>query len=173
MVLRVHYFNPTDQAVAVQVEVRGVGYRDTVVTRAEPYVTYNANISIPPQSSDTETQACDVPAGANFFAMTTFSHKQSVHTYIKDDQAVVFEAVNWLDPGRRDFPAPFISFSSGKLTYQCDYVNPTNRTITSGNSYATDEACIALAWFFPATKARTCINSTLLPVGIEPRRVED
>jgi hypothetical protein len=60
--------------------------------------------------------------------------------------------------GSHDWP---FDHAARQLTYQCDYVNPTGRTITSGSSPATDELCMAITYFFPATGARICVNNGL------------
>jgi hypothetical protein len=163
--LRLHYLNVTTDPISVHVELDAVAYdANTDVTRADAFVTYNTNIDIAAQSSKTETQTCDTPAGANFFSISTHSHKQSVATFVKDAAAILFQGTDFSDPGSLDVAtAPFITFASGQLTYQCDYVNPTNRNIQAGDSPALDEQCMAIAWFFPSTKPVICLNSIVLP----------
>ena len=46
-----------------------------------------------------------------------------------------------------------------RLSYSCTYSNPTNRTIRSGDSVSTDEECVAVGYFFPATSSFVCLNS--------------
>jgi len=45
---------------------------------------------------------------------------------------------------------PFFTFPNSTLTYQCDYVNPNNRTIVTGNNADTDEMCMVVGYYFPA-----------------------
>lgn len=168
--LRVHYQNPSpDQPISVAVEVEAVGYAaNTAVTRADPYVAYTGDISIPPKSSGSAVDTCQTPSGAQFFSMSTYSHKFSVHTYIKHGDAVVFESTDFANPGSGTWNAPFFSFASGKLTYQCDYVNPLNLTIRTGNSHQYEEECIAFAYYFPSTGPGVCYNGTILTPSVQP-----
>jgi hypothetical protein len=146
--------------ITAQALNRGVQY-----TASGTYVTYNANISIPPQTSgDVESKTCPVPPGAQFWRMTTHAHKQAVRTVVLDNLDVVFESTDWQNPGSQEWPAaPFFTFASNALTYACTYDNPTNRTITAGDSSATDEQCMAIGHYFPACLSRYCFNNFLLP----------
>jgi hypothetical protein len=160
--LQIHFFNATDQPIKGRVTLEaealaaGVAY-----TKTAGYVTYNANISIPPQTNgDIESFACAVPNGAQFWRMSTHAHKQAVRTAVKDGTTVAFQSTDWLQPGAATWTAsPFFTFATNALTYECEYNNPTNRTITSGDSEATDEMCMAIGYFFPATKPVFCVNS--------------
>jgi hypothetical protein len=172
---QMHYLNATDQPLTAHVTLdaealdAGVPYTQTAA-----YVTYNNNISIPAgagvggTAEDVETQTCDVPAGAKFWLMSTHAHKQATKTEVKDGSAtgpLVFSSTDWAHPGAMTFmtPATFYTFASNKLTYSCTYTNPTNRTIVSGNSAATDEMCMASGYYFPATRPRFCFNNFLIP----------
>ena len=58
---------------------------------------------------------------------------------------------------------PFYTFTSGTLTYECTYTNNgdnANSTIVSGPSAQTNEMCMGVGYFFPATGPRFCLNST-------------
>ncbi len=73
---------------------------------------------------------------------------------------ILFESSSFAHPGTVLFnQPPFLSLN--QLTYQCDYVNPTGRTITAGSNVATDELCMAITYFFPSTGARICVNNAL------------
>ena len=60
-------------------------------------------------------------------------------------------------------PSKFYTFSTGKLTYECTYNNPTGATIKTGDSAQTDEMCMATGYYFPATKATICYGNNILP----------
>jgi hypothetical protein len=100
--------------------------------------------------------------------MSTHAHKQAVHTEVRDGMPtstnVVFASDEWEHPGAKAWmTSPFYTFASGKLTYECTYNNPTNRTITTGDSAQTDEMCMATGYYFPATKATICYNNFIVP----------
>lgn len=168
--LQMHYYNASDDVIHAHVELNGYAHDDGVqVTAAAPFITYNNRISLGSGSPTNPTSAsvsgsCSVLEGSkrlNFYLLSTHSHKQSVHTYIRDGTTVVFESTSWEHPGERTWPsAPFFSFASDKLSYQCDYLNPTNRTITTGDSAELEEMCLAIGYYFPAASSagHFCLN---------------
>jgi hypothetical protein len=158
--LYIHYRNPTDNPLTTHVEVEPVPYaRGTEVTPARSFVTYNNSLNIPAgEIADSETQTCTVPPGAKFFYVTTYAHQQMVHAYVRDGITTVFESTDPFNPGSRSWTPPFFTFATGKLTHEFVYANPTNRTITSGPSNATDEEAITLSYFFPATAGKICFD---------------
>ncbi len=160
--LYIHYFNPTDMPVTGHVEVNAAFLDPTIpFTRADSLVSYNGSIDILPGQTKSETFTCTLPAGLKYLSLSTHSHKQSVHTYVREGvgDPILFESTSFAHPGTTFFPPPFLSLN--QLTYQCDYVNPTGRTIFSGSSVATDELCMAITYFFPGTGARICFNNFL------------
>ena len=72
---------------------------------------------------------------------------------------MVFESADWEHPGAKEMDSPFYSFQSGKLTYECTYDNASNRTITTGESAATDEMCMASGYYFPSNTPKFCFNN--------------
>ena len=78
----------------------------------------------------------------------------------------VFMSTNWEDPGAMTWSAaPFYTFTSGTMTYECTYNNTgsnMNATIHSGPSYQTDEICMGIGYYFPSTGPRFCFDSTSL-----------
>jgi hypothetical protein len=166
--LQMHYLNASDAAITVHVEIDAFGYAPgTRYVKTAPYITYNSSISIPPGATNhVETQTCNVPAGIRFWSMSTHAHKQSVHTDVKDGDAVLFQSTDWEHPGGVQWSAPsYYSFASGKLTYECTYANVKDNagiTVVDGPSAATNEMCMAVGYFFPANTSRMCLNNLLV-----------
>ncbi len=162
--VQMHYLNAGDADIAAHVVIDGETYAASeTYTPAAAFITYNTQISIPANSTGTAGGTCAVPAGAKFFSMSTHAHKQAIHTEVKDGAAMVFQSDDWEHPGTVDWAAePFYSFSTGSLSYRCNYNNTTNRTVTEGSSAETDEMCMAVGYFFPATGPKFCINSIAL-----------
>jgi hypothetical protein len=163
--LMLHAFNPTEEPAIAQITIEAQSLEPgTEYTETATFATWNASISLPAFTNGTvETQSCPAPAGASFWRLTTNSHKQSVLTQVRDGATVLFQGTNWEAPGAQLFSAaPFATFSTGQLTYECTYDNPTNRTITSGESFAVDEACMAVGYFFPATGPQVCYDGFLV-----------
>jgi hypothetical protein len=169
--IQMHYLNATDKVLPVRVTLNALTYAPTeTFTPAAAFVTYNSNISIPGGTPNVPGLAsaggdCTVSPSAKFFTMSTHAHKQAVKTEISDGGQMLFSSTDWEHPGARTFAdAPFYSFTSGKLTYRCDYKNPTGRRIEDGDSAVTDEMCMAIGYSFPATRPTLCINSAAIPL---------
>jgi hypothetical protein len=160
--LAIHYVNTGSTVLHASVELAAYAYPDgTQVTLAAPFTTFNINISIMPGSPTqpamgTASGSCSVPLDPTgkplrFFGMTSHTYKQGVHTFVKDGVDMVFETRNWQAPGASSWPvSPFYTFKSGTLFYQCEYSNPTDRTIMTGDDRVMDEMCATLGYFFPA-----------------------
>ena len=163
--VQMHYLNATEAPIMASVTIDAEAYAAAeTYTPAAAYVTYNTNIMVPAHSTGAAGGDCQVPAGAKFFAMSTHSHRFSTKTSVKDGGAMVFESNNWDHPGAKTWSAdPFYSFASGKISYRCEYNNDTANAIRTGDSAQTDEMCLAVGYFFPATAAKFCINSFTLP----------
>ena len=169
--LQMHYLNPSDQDIKVHVTINAEAFdAGTAFTPTAPYITFNGNINIPPGAmGDVETQSCTTPTGAKFWQMSTHAHKQAVKTEVKAATETVFSATDWEHPGSKFWmtPTEFYSFAgaNNRLTYSCTYNNTganAQRTITTGDSAATDEMCMAVGYFFPAERAVACLNSTVI-----------
>lgn len=166
---QMHYLNATDEPIQAHVTLNAVAHEAGVAyTKTAPYITYNAQISIPPNAmGDVERMTCAVPAGVKFWSMSTHSHKQSVATSVKDGQpnssALAFESTDWEHPGSETWmQAPFFTFATNQLTYECRYNNigsNSGSTVSSGPSAETDEMCMATGYYFPATKPLICLNN--------------
>lgn len=168
--IQMHYLNATDKVLPVRVTLNAITYvAAEAFTPASAFITYHSNIEIPggtPNLPGTASArgSCNVSPTAKFFTMSTHAHKQAVRTQISDGAQVLFSSADWEHPGNRSFSdEPFYSFSSGKLTYQCDYANSAGRTIYDGDSAVTEEMCMAIGYFFPATRPTLCINSAVIP----------
>jgi hypothetical protein len=167
--IQMHYNNRTDQVIKAHVVVNAWALKEnTEYTKTAAFVTFNGNISIPPNPEPKplhlEAQTCGVPTTSKFWMMTTHAHKQARYTRVRNGMPMVgdkvFESADWEHPGAKRWDAaPFFTFDSGKLTYECEYRNTTNRTIQDGDSAQTDEMCMASGYFFPATRPVFCYNN--------------
>lgn len=166
MFFQLHIANPTfDPFVArVTLDAQALG-AGAAYTKSGSFVTYNQNVQIPGSTiGHLESRTCSTPPGVRFWRLTTRTHGHATQTAIKDVASLVFESSDWSDPGAITFPAPsFFTFSTDKITYQCTYDNNGNNTIVTGEDFATNELCVAVGYFFPATKPRYCLDNLLLP----------
>lgn len=159
--VQMHYLNTTEEPIQAHVQIDAEAYDEGVeYIPTAAFITYNTNIDIAPMSTGTAGGECDLPDDVKFFTVSTHAHKQAVHTQVNDGTTMVFSSDNWEHPGAADWRAnPNYTFSSGKLTYRCDYDNQTANRIRTGDSAATDEMCMAVGYFFPATQPKYCLNS--------------
>ena len=158
--VQMHYFNPGTETIKAHVTINADALpAGAAFTKTAAYVTYNGSLSIGPGVTGPHSQTCNAPAGAKFWLMSTHAHKQAIKTEVLDGSTMVFESTDWEHPSASIWmAAPFQTFTSGKVTYRCTYKNETGRTITSGDSAATDEMCMASGYYFPATKSMFCYD---------------
>ncbi|HET7500768.1 MAG TPA: hypothetical protein VFK02_07185 [Kofleriaceae bacterium] len=170
MFLLMHFVNSTAAPVRAHVELDAYAYDDTLsVTLAGSFYTWSDKINLQPGSATSPTTgmvtgSCDVAANAKFYLLSTRTHKQGVHTMVTDAATTVFDSTSWEHPGKASWPkTPFYTFASGKLTYQCEYVNPNNYQIVSGDDATRQETCIAVGYYFPAPGGigAFCLDSTV------------
>ena len=171
--LQMHFLNSTSTVIHAQVELNAYAYDDGVqVTQAAPFFTVSTQIDLAPAALTPTTgtasgdcSVASVASDAKFFVMTTYTHKQGVHTSIKDGATTVFDSMSWEHPGTQSWNAsPFFSFTSGKLTYQCEYVNPNTYHIGYGDSVTTQEMCMTMGYYFPSADAtgHMCVDGVML-----------
>jgi hypothetical protein len=88
---------------------------------------------------------------------------QSTATDLKDGASILFMSTNWENPGAMTWlAAPFYTFASGAMTYECTYNNTganMAHVIHSGASLDTDEVCMGIGYFFPSTGPKFCLDT--------------
>jgi hypothetical protein len=163
LIVNMHYLNATGGPLTVHVTLNietlapGVTY-----TPSASFVTFNTQINIPPHGTQTVSGSCPVPAGAKFFTMSTHSHSHTTMDTVSDGTKTVLTTTDWSNPTKQTWASPFYEFASGKLTYQCQYDNQSDSTVTVGNSAQVNEMCMAVGYLFPASSTTFCLNSTEL-----------
>lgn len=179
--LQIHYLNTGSTKLPASVELNAYAYPDgTQVTFAAPFTTFNLNISIMPGSQAQPATgmvngSCPVPLDTTgkplrFFGLTSHTYKQGVHTFVKDGVDTILDNTDWEHPKTSSWPvSPFYTFKSGTLFYQCEYSNPTDRTIKTGDDPTMDELCMTTGYFFPAPTdgiarglGHFCSNSSMI-----------
>jgi hypothetical protein len=164
----IHYINSTDAPITTHFSVDAFKLDDDVPhTETAPLLTYNNSIAIPPNARNhVESATCPLPTGVKFWHASTHSHKQTMHNAIKDGSSTVFEATDWEHPGQKTWDAPFFTFTSPDLTWECTYDNTGSNkgtTVTAGPTAQTNEMCMARMFMIPATKPYFCVWDTSIP----------
>ncbi|MCX5742862.1 MAG: hypothetical protein NT062_10240, partial [Proteobacteria bacterium] len=161
---QMHYLNTSDLPIQAHVTLNAEAYDAGVAfTPTAAYVTYNADLNIPPGDSTTAPQSCTVPTTSKFWTMSTHVHHRGTKTEVKDAAAMKFSSTNWEHPGAAAWNPGFNTFASGKLTYTCSYHNELTTNVQDGNSAVDNEMCMAVGYFFPATKPTICYSGVVLP----------
>lgn len=164
VILQMHYLNARPESLrpSATLTIR-LHARDDYV-RAAPFVTFDTNIRVPAGAMGASRGTCVVPEGAKFFLASTHSHKFTTRARVLDGDEVVVDTDDWEHPKMTQWTAePFRTFRTGHLTYECTYNNTSPSTLTTGDSAQTDEMCMAIGYFFPATGMRFCVDEFVLP----------
>ena len=160
---QMHYLNATDAPIQAHVTLDAFALEAAeTFTQTAAFITYNSSINIPAgATNEVESMTCSTPPNMKFWLMSTHAHKQATKMTVKDGATEMFSSTDWEHPGAALFMTPpeFYTFQTDRITYECTYDNPTNRTITSGDSAATDEMCMAVGYMFPATRPQLCVNN--------------
>jgi hypothetical protein len=148
-----HYINTGSTPLEVHILLNVEKIQTTNFQRAGALVSFNTSINVPPMGDQTVSGSCSTPAGANFFILSTHTHKHATLASIHDGSATGPELVHttdWENPDTKVWlQAPFYNFT-GKLYYSCTYHNDTTTAITVGTSAIRNEMCMAVTYFFPA-----------------------
>lgn len=164
--VRIHFINTGTDPIKSSVQLAAYALDDSVAyTKTASYVTYNSEISVPPMSSGrVVSKTCDLSATGNadakFWMMTTLVHRFATRFVVKDGTQTMIDRTEREDLVAKRFDPPFVTFSGGKLTYECTYTNPNTFMIIDGDSMQYDESCMTAGYFFPAKTSVFCQNQT-------------
>jgi hypothetical protein len=167
LMLNLHYLNAGTKPLTVRALVNAE-YATGSFERAGAFITFNTQIKIPAQGSQTVSGRCKLPEGGKFFTMSTHSHRYTTAASVSLLQSgrVTKELVSttdWEHPVIARWDAPFlIPSDTEELQYSCTYKNDTDQIITVGESASENEMCMAVGYYFPATGSTFCLNSLTL-----------
>jgi hypothetical protein len=180
LVLNMHFINPGTEVLYPKVKLN-VLLASNVQEKAAVMVSFNTRINIPPATqsgpgTQTVSGTCTPPAGAQFFAMSTHTHKHATAAVVNflagggSSQEIVHTGVtqsypadqlqgsgtDWEHPGVGQWTAPnYLVVNSGDtFTYSCTYENNGSAPVTVGETAASNEMCMAVGYYFPAGAAR-------------------
>jgi hypothetical protein len=159
--IELHFLNATASPITGSADLSAFALATGVYTRTAAYMTYNGNISVPAMSIATVSANCAVPPSTRFWWFSTQTHRFATNATLRSGSQTLVVTTDWQNPAVAQFgPPTFYQFASGeRLTYECTYNNTLTQTITTGDSWATDENCVGLAYFFPATTPLLCFNN--------------
>jgi hypothetical protein len=163
MLLVLYLPNPTSEPIRGSAILRAdLLPPDAPYTRTATYLSFNANIAIPPMSLGSSVSAtCAAPVGASFWHLSTRTHRRGTLSELRDDATTLVSSSDWENPAVTQFTAPaFHVFSPAGMTYRCTYDNPDNVLVQPGDDPSTQEVCMGIGYFFPATRPTLCVTST-------------
>jgi hypothetical protein len=165
IVLNMHFVNPGSDTAHPQVKMNYL-YAQNFQYQAAPMVSFNTGINVPAAAADgtpgtqTVRGTCSAPAGAQFFLLTSHTHKHATLTevnYVSGGQTMnVVHTTDWENPDVGLWKAPnFLTVQQGdSFTYSCTYENTASTPVTVGETAASNEMCMAIGYYFPATVGR-------------------
>lgn len=160
VIINMHYVNTTDAPMTAQVNIEMERYAPTFhFTEAHAFITFNTKINVPAGGTGSAGGTCQIDPIWNFVMMSTHSHQYTTAAKVYDGSSMVLETLDWAHATVARFEQPYYNFASGNVTYQCDYHNTTNMPLTTGESAISNEMCMAVGLFFPATRDTFCLNS--------------
>ncbi|HLK41284.1 MAG TPA: hypothetical protein VKU41_31250 [Polyangiaceae bacterium] len=164
VMLNMHFINPGTTTAYPQVKLNLV-YVQNIQYKAAAMVSFNPTINVPPATAagpgtQTVSGTCSAPTGSNFFVMTTHTHKHATAAevnYVSGGVTTnIVNTTDWEHPDVGVWTAPnFLTVKAGdSFTYSCSYSNPGATAVTVGETAASNEMCMAIGYYFPASTAR-------------------
>jgi hypothetical protein len=178
LILNMHFINPGTTTLYPKIKVNLLFATD-VKYQAGTMVSFNTAIDVPAATAagpgtQTVQGTCTAPTGAQFFTMSTHTHKHAtaawvdyihngttteiVHTgtettYPADQE--VGSGLDWEHPGVGLWVTPnFLTVQQGDtFSYHCSYSNTASTPVTVGETAASNEMCMAVGYYFPAGTA--------------------
>jgi Copper type II ascorbate-dependent monooxygenase, C-terminal domain len=163
VMLNMHFINPGSTPVYPQVKLNLL-YVQNIKYKAAAMVSFNTSINVPAATSagpgvQTVKGTCTAPSGANFFLMSTHTHKHAtaadVNYISKGVTTNIVHTTDWEHPSVGVWNSPnFLTVQSGdSFTYSCTYSNSGSAAVTVGETAASNEMCMAIGYYFPAGNA--------------------
>jgi len=175
LTVNMHFINAGSTVGNPQVKINLLTAKN-VMYQAGTMTSFNVQINVPAATSagpgtQTVSGTCTAPAGANFFSMSTHTHKHataawveyvhggqtteivhtgSTSTYPTDQEPG--SGTDWEHPGVGLWTAPnFLTVQAGdSFNYNCSYSNTDSTPVTVGETAASNEMCMAIGYYFPA-----------------------
>lgn len=152
-----HFVNTTRTPKTVGLEIDL--YLGEASILAGGYWFNNTTIELPPGVRKLEERSCSVDREVSLLTAYVHMHRQGLSSYAAVNGKVVFQASTWEDPPQATFAYPGEPVPSGEsVSWGCDYLNPTTRTIGYGASGINDEMCNFVGYFIPARYPGDSIN---------------
>lgn len=159
-----HYINTTEKTLKVQVALNAI-FAKGQFQKAASLVSYNQGIFLQPHAKGSASGDCTPGQGAKFFYMLTHTHRRGTLATISRVLATgamgetLVKSTNWEVPEEKKWITdPYMTFKPGeKIHYDCEYMNDLDQLVTAGPSAQTNEMCMAIMYYFPASAGGSCL----------------
>jgi hypothetical protein len=165
--IEAHYINTTasDLQGQGQVTLHGTAKSAAGAYQAANFLGFGTlNIHIPPNSSfSTGPIFQAAQAGMHLMLITTHEHRLGTRAQVWASSAAgdmsnqIADDKDWANPAWRLLSTPVDFDGTNGLTYQCDWTNTTDQTVTFGES-ALDEMCIVAGYYYPSQGVYGCLD---------------
>ncbi len=167
IILNMHFANLGTSSLQPQVKVNFLRARNLQYTAGE-MVSFNTQIDVPAASggdawrTQTVQGTCSVPAGANFFAFgaITNSHATTADVNFASGGVTtnIVHTTDWQNPDVGVWLASpfFATYDGDAFTYSCSYSNPGTQPVTVGETAQSNEKCLSVGYYFPASTTASC-----------------
>jgi hypothetical protein len=160
IMLNMHFINTSSAPVSPQVKMN-ILYTSGIKYKAASMTSYNTQIDVPAATAagpgtQTVQGTCNAPVGSNFFIVTSHTHKHATLAevnYVSGGQSQnLVHTTDWEHPDVRLWNSPnFLTLGAGdSFTYSCSYSNSGSSAVLVGDTAASNEMCMLIAYYFPA-----------------------
>jgi hypothetical protein len=158
-----HYINTTEKTLKVQVALNAI-YAKGQFQKAASLVSYNTGIFLQPHAKGSASGDCTPGQGAKFFYMLTHTHRRgnlaTISRVLANGQMgeTLVKSTDWEVPEEKKWITdPYMTFKQGeKIHYDCEYMNDLDQVVTAGPSAQSNEMCMAIMYYFPASAGGSC-----------------
>src|SRR5262249_42951017 len=139
LVMNMHLINTGDSPTTPVVKLN-VLYGKDIQYKAGAMISFNTQINVPPNGTQTVHGTCTPPAGSNFFLMSTHTHRWATSAdvnYVSGGQTTnIVHTSDYENPGTHVWQAPnFLTTKAGDtFTYSCAYKNTDTFAVTVGET---------------------------------------
>lgn len=154
--INAHYLNTTGAPITARVTtVFYLAKPGTVQHHAAHLFLNNLGILVAPHSQKTMTKTCKMPKDVLLVAAASHMHQYGKRFIATSGGTTLYETTNWADPPFKVYEPPVALSMGSEITFSCDYDNPTDKTLTFGESAATNEMCILSGRYYPSENGET------------------
>jgi hypothetical protein len=154
LLLNLHLFNATLDELSGTLGTKMVPIDESEVEYVGQTLTAGTfNLNIPPQQESSQVGSCTMSSDATLFAIQPHMHQLGSHMKVTAESSVDGERVLYDDP--YDFEQqlyyhidPIQMAEGDTVRFECTWRNPTDRTVTFGDS-TLDEMCFVALYRYP------------------------